>query len=237
MCRYDVGMARITNGCDTGARRRPSRGPAVRRSGQATPALAAVCLTLAGTVVAGRNARGQTVPPAPPPARPQPAVANDNEERAPAADLRAALAALDRRERDDAVFRRGVRRLLGLPEERASQAERVRAAVTNPWLVFGFGAQALFMMRFVVQWLASERRKRSVVPVSFWWLSLAGGVSLFVYALHLRDPVFVLGQGLGCAIYLRNLVLIGRRRAGRPLAGRGTPVASPTSPEEPTGQA
>ncbi len=68
------------------------------------------------------------------------------------------------------------------------------------------------MLRFVVQWIASERKKRSVVPVAFWWLSLAGGLSLLAYYIHRRDPVFVFGQGLGCAIYIRNLVLIHRRR-------------------------
>ena len=75
-------------------------------------------------------------------------------------------------------------------------------------LVFGFGGQALFSLRFLVQWLASERAGRSVVPLSFWFLSLAGGMTLFVYALYRRDPVFVVGQGAGIFIYLRNLWLI-----------------------------
>ncbi len=90
---------------------------------------------------------------------------------------------------------------------------RVRKTLTNPWVLFGFGAQAMFLMRFVIQWIASEKRKRSYVPVSFWWFSLAGGVTLFVYAVSRFDPVFALGQGLGCVIYLRNLVLIHRRSA------------------------
>jgi lipid-A-disaccharide synthase-like uncharacterized protein len=80
------------------------------------------------------------------------------------------------------------------------------------WLVLGFGGQALFLGRFVVQWLASERARRSVVPVAFWYLSIAGAFVLLGYAVHRRDPVFMAGQGLGVAIYLRNLRLIRRER-------------------------
>jgi lipid-A-disaccharide synthase-like uncharacterized protein len=76
------------------------------------------------------------------------------------------------------------------------------------WLVIGFGGQALFMMRFLLQWLASERERRSVIPVSFWYLSIAGALVLLFYALHRRDPVFVAGQVLGVGIYVRNLHLI-----------------------------
>jgi lipid-A-disaccharide synthase-like uncharacterized protein len=82
------------------------------------------------------------------------------------------------------------------------------------WLVIGFAGQALFTLRFLAQWIASERAHESTVPVAFWWLSLAGGVVLFLYALHRRDPVFALGQGSGLVIYVRNLVLISRRRRG-----------------------
>lgn len=81
------------------------------------------------------------------------------------------------------------------------------------WLVVGFLGQALFSMRFVVQWLSSEREKRSVVPLSFWYLSIAGGATLFAYALHRADPVFIVGQGAGLFIYARNLHLIHRHRA------------------------
>jgi lipid-A-disaccharide synthase-like uncharacterized protein len=63
-------------------------------------------------------------------------------------------------------------------------------------------------MRFIVQWIKSERMRRSVVPLAFWYFSLAGGAALFVYALHRNDPVFIVGQGLGIFIYLRNLWLI-----------------------------
>ena len=76
------------------------------------------------------------------------------------------------------------------------------------WLVVGFSGQALFSMRFIVQWLKSEREKKSVVPLAFWYFSLAGGAALLLYALHQADPVFIVGQGLGLFIYLRNLWLI-----------------------------
>jgi lipid-A-disaccharide synthase-like uncharacterized protein len=97
-------------------------------------------------------------------------------------------------------------------KDRLSVTERIFRAVRTPWVVFGFIAQATFMMRFVLQIIASERKKRSYVPVAFWYLSLIGGLMLFAYALARRDPVFVLGQGLGIGIYARNLILIYRRR-------------------------
>ena len=83
------------------------------------------------------------------------------------------------------------------------------------WVIVGFVGQGLFSMRFVVQWLASERMKRSIIPHAFWYFSLAGGVTLLAYAIHKRDPVFIAGQGLGLVVYLRNLFLIrtGRQRA------------------------
>ena len=78
------------------------------------------------------------------------------------------------------------------------------------WLVLGFVGQLVFSGRFIVQWLASEREGRSVVPVAFWFLSVAGSLLLLTYAVHRRDPVFVVGQALGVFIYLRNLHLIRR---------------------------
>ncbi|WP_347917693.1 lipid-A-disaccharide synthase N-terminal domain-containing protein [Paracoccus marcusii] len=80
------------------------------------------------------------------------------------------------------------------------------------WLGIGFFGQALFSARFVIQWLASERMRRSVVPHPFLWVSLAGGVTLFAYASWRGDPVFVPGQRLGLFVYLRNLMLIRRHR-------------------------
>jgi lipid-A-disaccharide synthase-like uncharacterized protein len=79
-------------------------------------------------------------------------------------------------------------------------------------LSVGFLGQLLFSSRFVVQWLASGRAGRSVVPLAFWWLSLGGGVALFLYALARKDPVFIMGQGTGLVIYLRNLALIRKDR-------------------------
>jgi lipid-A-disaccharide synthase-like uncharacterized protein len=84
----------------------------------------------------------------------------------------------------------------------------------------GFAGQLLFTARFLVQWIASERAGRSVVPVAFWYFSLAGGLVLFAYALYRADPVFIVGQGMGAFIYLRNLMLIFReRRSKRVLVG------------------
>ena len=80
--------------------------------------------------------------------------------------------------------------------------------------LIGFVGQAFFTARFVVQWIASERAGRSVIPVAFWFFSIGGGLILFGYALYRRDPVFILGQGLGTFIYIRNLVLIARERRG-----------------------
>ena len=79
------------------------------------------------------------------------------------------------------------------------------------WVYIGFLGQMLFASRFVIQWLASERRKESVIPVAFWYLSLAGGLTLLSYAIWRRDPVFIMGQSTGAFIYIRNLVLIHRR--------------------------
>jgi lipid-A-disaccharide synthase-like uncharacterized protein len=87
------------------------------------------------------------------------------------------------------------------------------------WVLLGFVAQAFFTMRFLVQWLASERVGRSVIPIAFWWFSIGGGLLLFVYALYRRDPVFIAGQGFGVFVYLRNLYFVLRdRRQGVPAA-------------------
>ena len=80
------------------------------------------------------------------------------------------------------------------------------------WVVLGFVAQAMFFMRFAVQWIASERAGRSVVPTAFWIFSVIGGLLLLIYALQRKDPVFIAGQGLGLFIYLRNLQFIMRGR-------------------------
>ena len=85
----------------------------------------------------------------------------------------------------------------------------------DAWILLGFVAQALFTMRFLVQWIASERAGKMVMPIAFWFFSIGGGILLFGYALYIRDPVFILGQGFGVFVYARNLYfeLRDRRRA------------------------
>ena len=80
------------------------------------------------------------------------------------------------------------------------------------WIVVGLGGQLLFMMRFLIQWLASEKAKRSVIPVSFWWFSIGGAAVLLAYAIYRADPVFILGQFLGFFVYSRNLWFIYQER-------------------------
>lgn len=82
----------------------------------------------------------------------------------------------------------------------------------NYWVLFGLLGQLAFSLRFIVQWLVSERRKESVVPVVFWYLSLLGGSILFIYALYKQDIVFIIGQGSGLIVYIRNLILISRKK-------------------------
>ncbi|MDO8842887.1 lipid-A-disaccharide synthase N-terminal domain-containing protein [Methylicorpusculum sp.] len=76
------------------------------------------------------------------------------------------------------------------------------------WLVIGFLGQGLFSARFVVQWIKSEREKKSVFPVAFWYFSIGGGLTLLAYAIHKQDPVFIIGQASGLFIYLRNLYFV-----------------------------
>ena len=81
------------------------------------------------------------------------------------------------------------------------------------WLCVGLLGQVAFMMRFVIQWISSERRGESVIPLAFWFFSLAGSVILLSYAVYKRDLVFTLGQSFGFIVYIRNLMLIYRKRA------------------------
>jgi lipid-A-disaccharide synthase-like uncharacterized protein len=83
------------------------------------------------------------------------------------------------------------------------------------WLLVGFLGQALFTARFVVQWLISERKRDSVVPVAFWWLSLLGGGALLIYAVSRQDPVIIVGQAMGLLVYVRNLMLVSKVRHQR----------------------
>ncbi|TDR93853.1 lipid-A-disaccharide synthase N-terminal domain-containing protein [Enterovirga rhinocerotis] len=80
------------------------------------------------------------------------------------------------------------------------------------WLVFGIVAQVLFAMRFVVQWLASEKEGRSVIPMAFWFFSMAGGLLTLIYGLVKREPIIIIGQVLSVFIYVRNLQLILKER-------------------------
>jgi len=102
--------------------------------------------------------------------------------------------------------------LVSLSHAVGDYLQNVFVTQLNWWVLLGYVGQALFAMRFVVQWVASERVGRSVIPVAFWFFSIAGGLVLFAYALYIRDPVFILGQGLGLFVYLRNLYFVFRER-------------------------
>ena len=84
--------------------------------------------------------------------------------------------------------------------------------IDTVWLIVGFVAQALFSARFIVQWIASERARRSVIPGTFWLFSLLGGAVLLAYAIYKRDPVFIFGQAGGLIIYGRNMFFVVRER-------------------------
>jgi lipid-A-disaccharide synthase-like uncharacterized protein len=80
------------------------------------------------------------------------------------------------------------------------------------WLTVGFGGQILFTGRFIIQWLYSEKHKRSLIPPSFWYLSVFGGIVLLTYAVHKKDPVFIAGQLFGLLVYSRNLYFVIQER-------------------------
>ncbi|MDA0691148.1 MAG: lipid-A-disaccharide synthase N-terminal domain-containing protein [Nitrospinae bacterium] len=80
------------------------------------------------------------------------------------------------------------------------------------WLVVGFIGQALFAMRFIIQWIISEKHGESIIPLPFWYFSIGGSIILLTYSIHKQDPVFILGQSLGSVIYIRNLILISRKK-------------------------
>src|SRR3954467_11885182 len=103
------------------------------------------------------------------------------------------------------------------------------------WLIIGFAGQALFTARFLVQWIASERKRDSIVPVAFWWLSLVGGLTLLSYASYKQDPVIIVGQGMGLVVYARNLMLSGK--AKRRVARRSRRAGPHTAPAPPAREA
>lgn len=82
----------------------------------------------------------------------------------------------------------------------------------NFWLAIGFLGQILFGMRFVIQWVCSERRKESYIPLVFWYFSILGGITLLIYSIYRKDPVFILGQAMGLMVYVRNIVLISQKQ-------------------------
>jgi len=91
------------------------------------------------------------------------------------------------------------------------------------WVVFGLAGQLIFGSRFIIQWIASERKKVSYIPIVFWYLSLTGGIITLIYAIHIRDTVFTVAQAGGLIVYLRNLMLIHRGNNAQP--GTAQPVA------------
>lgn len=93
----------------------------------------------------------------------------------------------------------------------------------DAWVALGLVAQGVFFTRFLVQWLASERARQSVIPVAFWYLSLCGSLLLLIYSVHVKDPVFILGQSTGSVIYIRNIVLIMRSRRLKSKTGKAGP--------------
>ncbi len=87
------------------------------------------------------------------------------------------------------------------------------------WVAVGFFGQAMFSMRFLIQWITSEKHKESVIPVAFWYFSLAGGATLLAYAIHRLDPVFIVGQAAGLLVYARNLHFIRNQRTEETATG------------------
>lgn len=102
--------------------------------------------------------------------------------------------------------------LVDLSQEVGTYLHNVFVAKLTWIVLIGYAGQALFTMRFVVQWIATERARKSVIPVAFWFFSIGGGLLLFGYALSIKDPVFILGQGFGLFVYLRNLYFVFRER-------------------------
>ena len=102
--------------------------------------------------------------------------------------------------------------LIDLSQAIGSYLHEVFVAKFQWWVLLGYVAQIMFTMRFLVQWIASERAGRSVIPLWFWIFSIAGGLLLLVYALYRKDPVFIAGQAFGVFVYLRNLYFVLRER-------------------------
>ncbi len=95
--------------------------------------------------------------------------------------------------------------------------------IDKTWLAIGLIGQTLFSARFVVQWLYSEKVKKSVIPTAFWYFSVGGGVTLLAYAIHREDPVFIIGQGAGLLVYFRNLQFLWRGKGDNGDSGNKAP--------------
>ena len=89
-------------------------------------------------------------------------------------------------------------------------------SIEHIWLAIGFLGQGLFFGRWVVQWITSERKSESQIPIAFWYMSLVGGLITLAYAIYRKDPVFIVGQSVGAVVYVRNLVLIARAGQSAP---------------------
>ena len=100
------------------------------------------------------------------------------------------------------------------------------------WIAIGFAGQALFSARFLIQWIASERARKSVVPKLLWYFSIAGGATLFAYAVWRQDPVFMVGQGFGLIVYIRNLLLIRRERDSQSQDEKARDLGPPDPPTQ-----
>jgi lipid-A-disaccharide synthase-like uncharacterized protein len=96
-------------------------------------------------------------------------------------------------------------------------------SIETIWLAIGFLGQGLFFGRWVIQWIASEKKAESQVPLSFWYMSLIGGLITLAYAIYREDPVFIAGQSIGSIVYIRNLMLIARASQAKHLAGPSPP--------------
>ena len=97
------------------------------------------------------------------------------------------------------------------------------------WAAIGWLGNAIFSTRFFVQWYATERRKQVTIPTAFWWLSLLGSLSLFAYALHRRDPVFIVANGVSWIPYVRNLIIHYRHQGAQQTCGQCGTVGSPSA--------
>mgnify|MGYP001220803357 FL=1 len=85
--------------------------------------------------------------------------------------------------------------------------------ISLPWLIIGLTGQVFFSARFIIQWIYSEINKKSVIPTAFWFFSILGGLTLLVYAIHRKDPVFIIGQSAGLLIYARNIYFINKQNS------------------------